>query len=335
MDDKDRQKLIDEIVARVDRENQKYMHHTALPHIEAVSGAGQHGLNSKLDDLLVLQAKDLIARQSAAQPDRLHDIEFRVFSQFGEDGILQYLIRESGIGPGEETFIEFGVENYREANTRFLLINNHWRGLVMDGSEANVATIRADDIYWRADLTAVHAWIDRDNINELITNAGFAGNIGLLSIDIDGNDYWVWERIDAVNPVIVAVEWNGAYGPDHAVSIPYDPAFHRGEAHYSHLYWGASISAFEHLARKKGYRLVGSNGVGNNIFFVREDRLGRLKALTPREAFVEPKFRDSRDENGNLTFLSGQARRDMISHLPLINVKSGAETTLEQLMQDS
>jgi len=71
----------------------------------------------------------------------------------------------------------------------------------------------------------VHAWIDRDNINQLISNAGFSGDIGLLSVDIDGNDYWVWQAIDAVNPVIVAVEWNSVFGPEAAISIPYDPKF--------------------------------------------------------------------------------------------------------------
>src|SRR4051794_40305958 len=81
----------------------------------------------------------------------LSDAEFSVFSQFGDDGIVQYLIHHLKIQP--QTFIEFGVENYTESNTRFLLINNQWRGLVIDGSKENVDYIKNDTIYWKYKLT--------------------------------------------------------------------------------------------------------------------------------------------------------------------------------------
>jgi hypothetical protein len=191
--------------------------------------------------------------------------------------------------------------------------------------------VRRSDIYWRNDLTAVAAWIDRDNINSLIGDSGFAGDIGILSVDIDGNDYWIWEKIDVVNPVIVVAEWNSVFGPNHAVSIPYARDFDRATAHYSCLYWGASMRAFEELGARKGYALVGSNRVGNNIFFVRQDRLGRLKSLTTREAYVESRFRDSRDRQGNLNFLGGTRRYEEIKNLPVVDVNSGQVTTLNDL----
>ena len=125
----------------------------------------------------------------------------KVFSQFGDDGIIQYLIQHLQVQP--QSFVEFGVENYSEANTRFLLLNDNWRGLVLDGSEDSLEALRSEDIYWRHDLTAVAAFIDRDNINGLLARNGFSGRLGLLSIDIDGNDYWVWERIDCVTPSLV------------------------------------------------------------------------------------------------------------------------------------
>jgi hypothetical protein len=290
------------------------------------------GLRRQNDDLLILQGRTLAQQNAQRAPfASLQEAEFKVFSQFGEDGILQYLVRETGIAPAERRFVEFGVQDYAESNTRFLLMNNQWQGLIIDGSKTYMDIVRNQDLYWRHDITAVDAWIDRDNINRLIGDAGFCDDIGLLSVDIDGNDYWVWERIDVVRPVIVAVEWNSVFGPRHKISIPYDPAFQREKAHYSCLYWGASIAAFEHLGARKGYSLLGSNSAGNNIFFVRNDRLGRLKPVPAAEAWVESRFRDSRDANGKLNFLGGARRLPEIVDLPVVEVETGALTTLRQL----
>jgi len=285
--------------------------------------------NDKLEKLMVLQGRSIALQNAERAPlNDLHDAEFKVFSQFGEDGILQYLIRETQISIEEKIFIEFGVQNYSESNTRFLLMNDHWKGLIIDGSKQYINSVKNQDIYWRHDLTAIDAWIDRDNINQIIGDAGFSGDAGILSIDIDGNDYWVWEKIDIVNPVIVVVEWNSVYGFNHAVTVPYNPAFQRENAHYSCLYWGASISAFSHLASKKGYSLLCSNRAGNNLFFVRNDRLGRLTPLSPEQAYVESSFRDSRDESGKLNFLGGEKRLAEILDLPVVYVIDGSTTTL-------
>jgi hypothetical protein len=301
-------------------------------HIEAVVARGLAAHGQRIEDLLILQGRALALQNAERAPLReLQDAEFKVFSQFGEDGILQYLVRETGISRAETSFVEFGVQNYSESNTRFLLMNDHWRGLIIDGSRQYMDFVRGQDLYWRHDITAVDAWIDRDNIDALIGDAGFRGDIGLLSVDIDGNDYWVWERITVVRPVIVVVEWNSVFGPRHAISVPYDPAFQREKAHYSNLFWGASIAAFAHLADSKGYALLGSNTVGNNLFFVRKDRLGRLQPRTPAQAYVESRFRDSRDPAGKLNFLGGTRRRDEILDVPVIEVLSGTATTLRAL----
>lgn len=280
-------------------------------------------LHQRMTHSMVLQGQSLaMSNKDRAPFNDIHDAEFKVFSQFGEDGIIQYLINETNIKAQEESFIEFGVQNYIESNTRFLLINNNWCGLVLDGAANNIDFIKKQDFYWRNDLTAVQAWINKDNINQLISDANFTDDIGLLSVDIDGNDYWVWDSINVVNPVIVVVEYNSLFGDENPVSIPYDPQFIRESAHYSHLYYGASIVAFESLAEKKGYSLVCSNQAGNNLFFVRNDRLGRLKKLTAKEAYVESKIRESRDELGNLSFLSGKKRVLSIKDMSVINVNS-------------
>ncbi|WP_250631124.1 hypothetical protein [Rhodoflexus caldus] len=249
----------------------------------------------------------------------LQEVEFQVFSQFGDDGIIQYLVEK--LKPLPEIFIEFGVESYKEANTRFLLMHNNWRGLIIDGDANLMAAVRRSDLCWRYDLTAVGAFITRENINDIFVKNGFAGEIGLLSIDIDGNDYWVWQAIEAVNPVIVIAEYNSVFGAERAISIPYRPDFHRHQAHYSGLYWGASLPAFCHLAEQKGYDFVGCNSAGNNAYFIRKDR-NPLPPLTAREGFVGSRFRESRDAAGNLTFLSGETRLAAIRGCEVVEVKS-------------
>lgn len=279
-------------------------------------------LPDQLAESKMLTAKVLINQIAAwgTLPD-IRDAEFKVFSQFGEDGILQYLIRQTRIPRELNTFVEFGVETYSEANTRFLLINDNWRGLIMDGDEDNMAKVKQSPLYWRHSLTAVAAFIDADNINRLIADAGFNGEIGVLSVDIDGNDYWVWDRINVVNPVIVVAEYNSVFGPHRAVTVPYDPTFVRGEAHFTNLYWGCSLKALQFVADRKGYALVGSNSAGNNAFFVRRDCLYDLKEISVESAYVESRFRESRDTSGSLTFLSGRARFDAISSLPVHDVE--------------
>lgn len=282
-------------------------------------------IESEAADAKMLAAKllirDLERSCGQAEPIQIAAAEFKVFSQFGEDGIIQYLVRRAQIPAQLRSFVEFGVESYSEANTRFLLLNDNWRGLIMDGDPANIGPVKSSAMYWRHDLTAKAAFVDRDNIDRLISSAGFSGEIGLLSIDIDGNDYWVWERVTEINPVIVIVEYNSVFGPAQAVSVPYDPGFRRSQAHYSHLYWGCSLRALEHLGRSRGYALVGSNSAGNNAFFVRRDRLNGQPELTAQQAYVESRFRESRDLEGRLNYLSGSARRQEIAHLPVIDVE--------------
>ena len=303
-----------------------------IRHVMGSVGRQLASSSQQIESMMILQGRSLALQNAERAPlANLQDAEFKVFSQFGEDGILQYLVRETHVERDEQVFVEFGVQDYLESNTRYLLQGDHWRGLIIDGNREHMESVRRSDIYWRNDLTAVDAWVDRDSINGIIAGAGFEGDIGILSVDIDGNDYWIWERIDVINPVIVVAEWNSVFGSKHAVTIPYAPQFDRATAHYSCLYWGASMRAFEQLADKKGYALVGSNRVGNNIFFVRRDRIGRLKALTTDEAYVESRFRDSRDAEGTLNFVSGERRYKEIHDLPVVEVISGRTTTMRDL----
>ncbi len=262
-------------------------------------------------------------RQSAAQGGTdLESAEFRVFSQWGEDGIIQRLLREVPVE--RKVFVEFGVQDYSEANTRFLLSNDNWSGLIMDGDRAHIAKVRRDPLYWRFNLKAECAFVDRDNINELIRDNGIEGDIGLLSIDIDGNDYWVWQAVTCVQPRVLVLEYNALFGPRAAVTVPYDPGFVRTRAHYSNLFWGASLEALTRLSREKGYALVGCNSAGNNAFYVRADLRGRLAEKAVESAFVQAQFRESRDAAGLPTYLDLHESRLLIGEMNLWDVDAQA-----------
>ncbi len=255
--------------------------------------------------------------------ESLGEVEFRVYSQGGEDGIIDWLIENIPIK--NTTFVEFGVENYTESNTRFLLQNRNWRGLIMDGNPEHMKSVAGEDIYWRHDLTAVPAFITRENINELLTNAGIRGDIGLLSVDIDGNDYWALDAITAISPRIIVCEYNAIFGDLRAVTIPYQPDFQRLSAHCSGQYYGASIKAFQLLMTQKGYEFVGTSTSGINAFFVRNDCFTALDGkIIAREA-LPSRHRDSRDEAGRLTFVRGEGRAHLIKDLRVVILDEGED----------
>ena len=287
-------------------------------------------LENELETLKLLNGKVLTnqIRQHGIYDD-IQDAEFSVFSQFGDDGIIQYLVHQ--IKPEPHIFIEFGTQNYQESNTRFLLMNNNWKGLIIEGDASCIEFVKGQPTYWRYDLTAVNRFIDRDNINQIFIEHGFGGEIGLLSIDIDGNDYWVWEAIESVNPVMVITEYNSVFGPEHAITVPYDPGFQRTQAHYSNLFWGASLKALYLLAQKKGYVFVGCNSNGNNAHFIRKDKVGNIAVRTLKEGYVESRFRESRDPAGNLTFLRGKQRIEAIKEKQVVDLEANRLVSLQDL----
>lgn len=273
-----------------------------------------------LDTLLLLAAQPLCeANKNRGEVKTLRDVEFRVFSQWGDDGIIQWLVSKVPIA--HKTFVEFGVQDYRESNTRFLLLHDNWDGLVMDGSKAHVEAITRAWWFWRQSLCARHVFLTRENVETEIQASGFPTDLGLLHIDVDGNDYWLWEALHVVSPRIMIIEYNSVFGGSRPIATPYDPAFVRTDAHHSNLYFGASLAALCHIAAKKGYAFVGSNSAGNNAYFVRRDVLPvDVPERICSEGYVESRFRESRDSAGNLTWLRGADRLKAIRGLPVVNV---------------
>ena len=248
----------------------------------------------------------------------IHDVEFSIFSQWGDDGIIQWLIQN--IEFPNHTFIEFGVEDYQESNTRFLMINNNWSGLVMDGADSNIKAIKSAEYFWKYELEAKATFITQENINHILSFYDFHKDVGILHIDIDGNDYWVWKKINVISPIVVIIEYNSVFGNDRAITVPYNPSFIRPEAHYSCLYAGASLPALHELAKSKGYVFIGCNSAGNNAYFIREDKVNNsVREISLESGYVRSKFRESRDRGGQLNFLSGEARKNVLSGLPVHN----------------
>ena len=257
----------------------------------------------------------------------LSEVEFRVFSQFADDGIIQWLIHH--LENPNRTFVEFGVGDYHESNTRFLLMNNNWSGFVMDGSDANVSRIIRSDYYWKHALTARSVFIDLENINPILETCPFDRQVGLLHIDLDGIDYWIWNAINSLNPVILILEYNSVFGPYRAVTVPYDKSFLRTKSHFSNLYWGASLSALSVLSQRKGYAFIGCNSAGNNAYFIRRDKLNdQIREISIEEGYVESSYRESRDKWGNRTYIMGNDRLDLIRGLPVYNVRTDELETI-------
>ena len=271
-------------------------------------------------------AAENLAAKPAGTP--FSDVEFKVFSQWGEDGIIQHLIHH--LKPTERTFVEFGVETYAEANTRFLLANNNWRGLILDGSDDNMNCVRQSELYWKHDLTAVTAFITPSNINSLIADHKFGPKVGILSVDIDGMDYWVLEAIQVQADILIC-EYNSVFGPVAKITVPPNDSFQRSTAHHSNLFYGMSLAAATDIASQKGYDLVGVNSAGNNAFFIHRSVASPFKPVTPRECFVKAKFRESRSSTGELTLLDFPARQREIENVVAFDLTTGTQKPLKEI----
>ena len=281
----------------------------------------------RLEQLLINQGKILSELNRGKIGNRLCDYEWKVFSQWGEDGIIQFLTNMVEIK--NRTFIEVGIEDFRESNCRYLLMNNDWRGFVVDGSDQNISRLRSFPFFWQHDLTAVCSFVTAENINHILLQSKFSEDLGILSIDIDGNDYHILKAINSFEPRIIICEFNPYFGTKRAITVPYDPHFYRTDAHYSNLYYGASIKAIEHLLAERGYTLIGTGLMGANAYFVRDDLVtDHLHNLAKHPYHFTAHARESRDQKGNLTFLRNDERLNEMRGLKVVNVLNEQEEKL-------
>jgi hypothetical protein len=241
--------------------------------------------------LLELYYKSLVS--SRKRLPGLNEVGFHEYSQTDEDGILLYIF--SVIGTRNKKCVEICAQKGIECNVANLIINHGWHGLLIDGDRE---AVRIGRKFYKLNLNTkssppvfVNTWVTRRNVNTLLAKNGFEGTIDLLSLDMDGVDYWIFDAISIIKPRVVVLEYNNQISPDKALTIPYSEKFDIRRSSLNReerVFFGASLLAFAKLARKKGYRLVGCNRSNYNAFFVRSDI---AKKLVPK-ASVSSCFHD-------------------------------------------
>jgi hypothetical protein len=222
----------------------------------------------------LLRAEYLDA-EALPYPERLTARRFRISSQNQEDGLTLALLNETGVG--SRRFVEIG-SGLSGGNSAFLARDCGWSGLMVDGHADHMLQVGRRF----PTAKAVCAWVTRENINEIITSNGLAGEVDFFSLDLDGNDYWIWEAMTACSPRVVVLEYNSMFGAERSVTVPYDAAFDRRR---HGLYYGASLAALTRLSSRKGFRLVAVEPTGVNAFFLRNDLASHIPACDPRRAF--------------------------------------------------
>jgi len=219
----------------------------------------------------------LESKKKGVLPD-FNNTGFKVFSQFEEDGKLFYLFQI--IGTDNKIFIDIGSNDGINSNCANLAINHGWHGLFLDADSKAIAI--GEKFYskipnkWSLKPVFKKAFITPENINILINEAGFSGNVDFLSIDIDSNDYWIWKALNCITPKVVIIESQLAFGNKNLI-VPYRNSI--CNASENDYYYGASTIALTQLANSKGYRLIGANHYGNNLIFVKN---GVEEAIFPK-----------------------------------------------------
>jgi hypothetical protein len=224
------------------------------------------------------QAVRELMRRSPATASHLSAFELKVFSQNGEDGIIAEITRRLGIDTGY--FVEFGIETAAEGNCVFLANVLGWRGLFIEGEPAMFAELSAK-YRFNPNVTTANAIVSPENIDEVFRAQRVPDDFDILAIDVDGNDYWIWQGVRTCHPKVVVIEYNAGLDPSKALVQPYS---HKGWDGTE--YFGASLGAMCSLAAGKGYRLVYTELTGVNAFFVRSD----LAADFPSADLLPPRF---------------------------------------------
>lgn len=219
-------------------------------------------------------------------PRSLNLFEHKVYSQDGTDGILREVFRRVGEAPRH--FVEFGAGNGLENNTTFLVVQG-WAGLWIDGHEERVEQARqtfAEPVD-AGRLTILREFITKDNIEQLFCSAHVPQEPSVISIDIDGNDYWVFEALSSFRPMVFVVEYNAMFPPDASWVMSHNP-LHEWR---TDSYQGASLKALTDLAARKGYTLIACSLAGINSFFLRDDLISeKFISGTPSDFYHPPHY---------------------------------------------
>ena len=252
----------------------------------------------------------------------LEDFENKFYSQNGEDGIIDFIVKKLNLR--KPTFVEIGVGDYSEANTRFLYESYYSKGLIIDNIENFKEKVLKNISLWRGNLVVLEKNISPENINETL-NKNVDFNIDIFSIDIDGLDYWVLDKIKAKISKVIILEYNSIFGHEKELVVPNLKNFDRTKAHYSNLYYGGSLKSYVSLMAKKGYYFLGVNRLRNNAFFINNDfsknkYFENIDIMSLAES-TNSNFSESRDEKGNLNYLKNEEKLKAISDCDVVNLQ--------------
>jgi len=261
-------------------------------------------------------------RNKYHEVEDLIETEVKIFSQNGEDGIIDYLVHKLKVD--KKNFIEIGVGNYRESNTRFLYNRYHPKGLIIDYIDDMKKKVTKHVNFWKGDLRICNQKIDADNILDIL-NKNCDYEIDFFSIDIDSIDYWIIKKLKNDISKIFVAEYNPVFGAELEVTVPNISGFERSKYHYSYLCYGMSLKALINLMDQKGYYFIGTNLQKINAFFILKEfkkevffKNIKIKSL---DNYTNSNIRDSRDINNNLNFLSGNNKFKEIEDCEVINLK--------------
>ena len=274
----------------------------------------------------------MISSQKYDRVKYISDSECRVYSQNGEDGIINYLITKLEIY--KPNFIEIGIGNYIEANTRFLYERFYPKGIIIDCEKNLSNKVNLEVNTWKGDLRVIETLVNKDNINSLISkNCDF--QIDIFSLDIDSIDYWVLEEVNLINSKIVIAEYNPIFGSTLEITVPNINNFNRKKYHYSHLCYGMSLLALVKLMKNKRYYFIGSNSTCNNAFFISENfsKNDYFSNLLIRDLnyYVNSNIRESRDINNKLNYLTGSKKIENIKDCEVVDLSKENKTKVKIL----
>ena len=236
--------------------------------------------------------------------ENLNDInkyEFKKTSQNNEDGIIEFIFNK--IGLKKINFVEIGFDFYQNNSLNFL--SKVRKGLFIDGSEDKVIKLKSIIalLYPFNNINVVKKFIDKDNLN-LIIDDHFHNNeeIDFFSIDVDGNDYYLFENLK-IRPKVICIEYNFWLGPDVKSSIPYDKNF---TWETGSMYFGASLNLLCELAKRKGYYLIALESHCVNAFFIRSDLKNNFEIIDNIKYFRTPKYYSMDEIINKKNFLLGK-----------------------------
>tara|TARA_B100000989_G_scaffold87695_1_gene63226 strand:+ start:22492 stop:23388 length:897 start_codon:yes stop_codon:yes gene_type:complete len=203
------------------------------------------------------------ARKNYHTIKNIRQAELKVFSQYGEDGIIDYILSKLNIN-AKISFVEIGTGDYEEANTRYLCETRPCQGYLID-LDKKINFITKRNFYWQNDLKIINKKISVENINNLLPKK-YLEDLDLFSLDIDGLDYWILDTLDLSSTKIVILEYNSIFGHDKEVTVPNIQNFDR--SNYSKFYFGASLKALINIMKAKNFYFIGANKACCNAFFI-------------------------------------------------------------------